>query len=144
MKNNELCIGGAKYSIDDRGLGITRNNKASYYKRFTIDKDTEYWSVVDIGVTEQVCTGWKITIKQDVDLNDFLSKISPYVIKRGIYNNEIRKIGEDGKIESSYIFMLNPATKNPYQKKVCSTPEETIEYYKKEAEKIDEHRIGFV
>jgi hypothetical protein len=144
MKNNEFYIGKTKYSIAE--MSDLYREDASYYKRLTIDKDNEYWSVVEIGVTDQACVGWEITTKKQIDLNEFLSQISPYITMIGIYSNEIKKIGEEGKIESRYIFMSNPKSKNvnSISLKVCSTPEETIEHYKKEAEKIDKPRIGFV
>lgn len=131
-------LGKRKYSIDADEKG--EREGLSYYKCFTIWKDDEYWSVVGIGITPWVEEKWK---QGQVDLGKFLLQVSPYIFKIGIYNSEINKIDTGGKIQKNYLF-VDRVPQNSEEKQTFSTPDETIAYYKKQVEEIDNPKIGFL
>ncbi|MDO9463922.1 MAG: hypothetical protein Q7J67_01285 [bacterium] len=143
IKDNEFCIGKTEYSFKDNGLGFRLNKReSSYYEFFKILKDNEDWSVVDMGIANKVLVRWNINEKQ-IDQDKFLLQIFSHIIKIGIYHNEISKI-EEGEEVKSYLLCF-PMSKNSNKNKirVFSTPDETLEYWKNQANEIDNPRIGF-
>jgi hypothetical protein len=131
----EVCVSNTKYLIDDGDQGFKLQGQ-SYFKFFKIYKDSQRWPSIEIGVTDPVIEGWKISDK----IEDFLSKISPYIIKIGIYKNEI-----GGVIKKFLLSQTTVNSKEPSLKRlsVCENEAETIEHYRNLAEDIDKPRIGF-
>jgi len=129
-----------------KGTLNTHEDAIHYYTfTFTIEGDNEDWPKIEIGITNKVLVGWWITTGKQMNLSEFISsqrnkfllQISPHIIKRGINDNDILKI-KDGETIVSYLF-AHPEAKllnQELQLFVRSTPEKTIEHYKKEPEEI--------
>jgi len=136
----EFYIGKTQYSIDDDNQGF-QGIPPNYYKYFKIFKDNTLWSGAEVGITDQVITGWRNSGEQ-VDIERFIVGISSYIIKAGIYNNEIK----EGKEAKKFLLCKQSGKTQEENLKflsVCSSETQTVEYYRKQATEIDTPRIGF-
>lgn len=139
MKNQRFEIRNEEYSIQEMDDGVHRRD-TTHYIGFRIFKNSQYWSVVDIGIPDPLKETWL----KGKDAAQFLRSAAPHVIKNGILKDEIRKLDDElRRLEYVFVFERKPDTENRKFLAVSADPESTINDLITEEKNLAKPRIGF-
>lgn len=102
-----FMLGNDEYTVQEM-------KHSPHFTSFSVVKNSEQWTYVNIGVLESVLSIWRHS-GSPAKATDFLREVAGYVIKLGIQNNEIKadlKQLLEGKPILRYVFLPldKPAT----------------------------------